>query len=117
MEFETRFFVVDGVPVTGAGCVESHTPLDCEDRFDPKMERIRGDGLIVSRADVMADHLAFAEVVAAEFAAVGVRHFTLDVAAGVDGPLVVELNSLLNSGLYASQPAAVIAALDRCCLG
>lgn len=114
MEFETRFFVVDGRPVTGAGCVESLTPLDGEARFDPKMERIRGDGAIVSRPDVMADHRAFAEVVAGRFAADGVRFCSLDIATGADGPLVVEFNSLLNSGLYASEPAAVIAALDRC---
>jgi hypothetical protein len=38
--------------------------------------------------------------------------YVIDVALGPDGkPLIVELNSLLNSGLYASQPLRVTEAM------
>lgn len=114
MRYEYRLFVVDGRPVTGAGCVDRHTPLDCRAAFDTAVERERGDGSVVQEPDIVATLVKFGATVASE---VGVElprlsEYALDVALGPDDqPLVVELNGLRNSGLYASDPSLVIAAL------
>lgn len=113
MEYETRFFVVDGVAVTAAGCVEHLTPVDNEKPFDVKMERERYDGEVQAHSEIMAQYLPFVQKAVAGFRSEGLLHYTLDVAMGVQGPLVIELNGLLNSGLYASDPKIMVKAIDQ----
>ncbi|MBG0739004.1 ATP-grasp domain-containing protein [Paeniglutamicibacter antarcticus] len=116
MEFEYRVFVVGNTVVTAAGCVEEFTPLDNDGhRFDNKLRRHRQAkspveaepqtvGLLINFARDAVDALAL-EVPE-------LTDYVIDVAIGADGePLIVELNSLLNSGLYASQQCRVTAAM------
>lgn len=114
MRREYRLFVVGHRPVAGAGCVDRHTPADCRAApFDAAVERTRGDGGVVRDPGAVAALVAFGRDVAAELAAEEPRltDYTLDVAVGPRGPLVVELNGLRNSGLYACDPTPVVAAL------
>lgn len=111
MTYEYRLFVVDGRIVTGAGCLEELTPYDRRDTrvvFDTRMQRIRdtpvmGDkraAQIEDRADLLERYLSWAMPLARESR----RTFVLDLAlrAADNLPVVVELNALPNSGLYAS---------------
>lgn len=115
MEYQYRFFCVDGVPVTGAACIESHTPLDSTNlAFDPVVEQVRGSKDAQRRPDLVEKMHDFAVRVGAELYAEGMRHFTLDVALGADGePLVIECNDLPNAGLYACDPQRLLRALRR----
>ncbi|MFZ3481989.1 ATP-grasp domain-containing protein [Sphingomonas sp. 3-13AW] len=107
--YEYRLFVVDGKLVTGAGCVEHHTPLDNLEVFDPQMEPRRNRSSVDTYADVRDQHLAFAEKFVEEFAAEHGRHldYCLDVALDDQGrTFVIELNPPLNCGRYASDVGA-----------
>lgn len=116
MRFEYRVFVVGHQAVTGAGCVEEFTPLDSWAIFDTRVRERRHEGRayeVTAQPEVVGRLVEFARRVIDELRAERpeVRDYTLDVAIGPDGPLVIERNGLLNSGLYASQPQCVTDAL------
>ena len=116
MQDEYRVFVVDGVPVTGAGCIEAFTPCDRLPGtiFDPRVEGVRGSGQVREDHTRIAGYRAFAAEAAAALAAEApdLRDFTLDLATGPDGqPLIVELNPTVTSGLYASRIDRLVQAI------
>ena len=107
MRDEYRVFVVDGEPVTGAGCIEHHTPWDRVPghAFDPQVEAVRGSGEIRQDATLAQHYRDFAHRIAQEFARErpAMTDYVLDIAhLGDRAPVVVELNPLPASGLYAS---------------
>lgn len=139
MEYEYRLFVVDGRVVTGAGNVVAHTPLDNlgPTAFSPLVVRDRGVRLIPidygedtwavgteddptpparnveTRLELVAAFVATGQRIVDEIAAEAIlpRDYSLDLAV-IDGAIgVVELNELSNSGLYASDPKRMVAAL------
>lgn len=120
MTHEYRFFIVDGRTVTGAGCVEEFTPLNrLGDTFDPQMRAHRGNGIasvadsrVELRRDLAQQYLDFIAPIAGELPE-GMNTVVVDVAmdARMDTPLIVEFNTLPNSGLYASDVHATYRAL------
>lgn len=116
MEYEYRLFVVDHAVVAGAGCIEEHTPLlNQGDEFDPRVRRDRAARTAVeARPEVVGRLVAFGRGVAAQLGAEvpNLGTYVLDVAMGPSGePLVVELNGMLNAGLYAVNPVLITRAL------
>ena len=114
MEYEYRFFVVNGEVVTGAGCVEEFTPLNNRAQFDDRMRQVRSEGgPVTSQPEILERYLSFAKQAASEFSAEGLLNtYSLDLATGSDGQtLIIELNGLPNSGLYASDPHYVTRSL------
>lgn len=117
MRDEYRFFVSNGKVVTGAGCIEAFTPLDNISRedFHPVVEGVRGSGELRTDPELVEEMRLFAEEASNAFMECGVgKFFVIDIATMVhtDGSRnlgVVELNSLANSGLYASNHDRVIA--------
>jgi hypothetical protein len=114
MTHEYRFFVVDGQLVAGAGCVEVLTPLDATDRFSPIMERRRNQDTPKAEPEILNGHIAEAS----RFVAMAVaekpdlRHYALDMALNPNGnSVVLELNPMLNVGLYATAYEHVLAAI------
>lgn len=113
MTHETRFFVARGRVVSGAACIEEHTPLDREPGTDilaPVFEIRRNGGQRVRDEDVAKRLVAFAERAAEMIVAEEpeLRNFVLDAAIGPDGkPVMIELNPLVGSGLYANDPKAI----------
>ena len=121
MTYEYRFFVVDGKLVSGAGCVEEFTPFNHAGvfPFDPQMRERRGNGIaahgntpVEVREDLVQRYTEFATEVADVLPA-HMNTIVFDVALNADTgePLVVEFNTLPNSGLYASDVYAVYCAL------
>lgn len=117
MTHETRFFVAGGEVVSGAACIEEHTPLDREAGqgiLPPVFELGRNVGERV-RDEAVAERLvAFAREAAAMIVAEEpeLRNFVLDAAIGPDGaPVLIELNPLVGAGLYANDPVAIAEAL------
>lgn len=117
MTHETRLFMADGEVVSGAACIEEHTPLDREEGqgiLPPVFELGRNGGERV-RDEAAAERLvAFAREAAGMIVAEEpeLRNFVLDAAIGPDGvPVLIELNPLVDSGLYANDPVAVAEAL------
>lgn len=116
MEFEYRMFVTNGVVRTGAGNVEYHTPLDNPERkqFFTQLERKRNSGEELSdEAELVSRYVKFGQAVADELATEGFLDYTLDVAVNADTGevVVIEMNSLTNSGLYACDPVLILEGL------
>lgn len=119
LQYELRCFVVDGEVVTAAGNVEEFTPLDTISggllfdrvRLNTRLRQYRGhltaDGPseVKDQTAVAIRLLKFAQQVAAEFSGTVVIDVALD--ATTDTPVIVELNELPNSGLFASDPLSV----------
>lgn len=123
MTYEYRFFVVDGKLVSGAGCVEEFTPFNHVGvfPFDPQMRALRGNGIaahgdtdVEMREDLVQRYTDFAtEVVRTLPAHMNTVVFDVALNADTGEPLIVEFNTLPNSGLYASDVYAVYRALVR----
>lgn len=122
MMYEYRIFMVEGVPVTGAGCIPEYTPLDnLGDDFDPSLRKHRSQSNPIEPLPAFVDvYRTFAEQVSHEFAdeIPQLRNYVLDVALIPDKdlgftPIIVELNGSLNSGLYATRPVAVTTAMAK----
>ncbi len=117
MEYEYRFLVANHEVSTGAGCIEEYTPLDNLTPFDPQVRRRRGQNdPITQRPDLVNQMLPFAKKVAEQVKKESpkLNNYSLDIALSPEGqPMVIEMNGLLNSGLYASQPELVVKALAR----
>jgi len=122
MTYEYRVFVVDGIPVTGAGCIEEYTPLDHSGSgpFDPAVRLHRGNSVaatvnsaITHDSRTVRMHLAAAAPVIAHMAARGLRTYVVDMAYVPDrnDSVVVEFNSMPNAGLYACDAQALARAL------
>ena len=116
MRHEYRVFVVDGVPVCGAGCLVERTPLDhypAHGPFDPftRADRYDHDEPAQARPGLVAELVEAARPVAAALRAAGCSHCVVDMARGPAGPVLVEVNGLENAGLYACDPYAVAAAM------
>lgn len=116
MDYEYRVFVVGNTVVTAAGCIEEFTPLDNQGhRCDHQLRRHRQAKSPVEVAPDVAGVLTGFARNAVDALALEVPELTdyvIDVAIGPDGePLIVELNSLLNAGLYASRPDLVTRAM------
>lgn len=120
MRNETRFFVIDGKVVSGAACIEEFTPAD----RDPKkvanatsiiFEGERNDGKRFTDVSLALTLHAYANKFAKEVSAEDplMLNYVVDVAMGEDGPLIIEMNPLQNSGLYANDPALIVRALLR----
>lgn len=112
--FEYRMFIVDGAPVTGAGCIEAFTPAENLEIFDAQMEEKRNSGLVVTRDDIRDRYHQFAAIFCKEFAE---EHgegldFSLDLCIDAQtGEIkVIELNPPINLGRYASDVGAWLAA-------
>ncbi|MGW8431721.1 hypothetical protein ACWGJ9_11560 [Curtobacterium citreum] len=117
MRFEYRFFIVGGLPVTGAGCIVAHTPANHRwNTFDTRVQEHRGDPTspVVDDEELVRRLTTFAAKVAKQWAAErpDLGTAVIDVALDDhDEPLIVEFNGILNAGLYASDPRAVTVTL------
>lgn len=120
MTFERRVFVIDHNTVSSAGCIEEYQPYDSLSNHDPRMRRRRGvgDPDVIWAPEQTKVLLDFAHKVAREIKGGywddKLPEYVLDVAFGPDGqPLIVELNGIRNSGLYASDPDHVVYCLTQ----
>lgn len=121
MAYEYRLFVVDGQVVSGAGCIEEHTPYSRvrhSDLFDTRVRGQRGHGIIGEQPSDVVDHPDLVRrylKAGDELAELYGGTVTIDVAlnTATDDVVLVELNTLPNSGLYASNPDAVYLALAQ----
>lgn len=137
MTHEYRMFMVDGKPVTGAGCLEETTPLwSTGEQYSNLTRESRawtftreGDEEDWDRPDSAAPpppspnpELIKRYVEAAGLIGRGLpqeaRTCVIDLAWDPEGEHVVmiEANSMGNSGLYASRPRLVTEAMVRHCL-
>lgn len=113
---EYRTMVVGRTVVSGAGCIESNVPCDNEgEAFDSRMEILRGDGRTIRDVDLAERYRAFAEDFAARWADENgddtAYAFDLCVDA-VDGRIkAIEMNPMMNVGLYANDATRIVDAM------
>lgn len=114
---EYRIFVIDGRPVTGAGCIDLYTPLENKTPFDPKMQKIRREGIPYSDQSLanLYMNLAACEI-CPSFEREGIKDYTLDLFQTSTGEIgIVEINPAYNAGFYANDyPALLTAILESC---
>lgn len=115
---EYRVVVVGDAPVSGAGCIEAYTPLDGVGLFfDHRVEYLRNNGTVVDDPISVERYRAFAEEYAREWADAHGRDMAYSLDLSIDaetGAIVpIEMNPLLNLGLYANDPARIVAAMIR----
>lgn len=105
MHHEYRLFVANHEVTVGAGCIVDFTPLNSIGLdFDHRTQDVRGKSPVEQNPEVVARLVEFGRKVAREIQdeQPELRSYVLDVALDDHGdPLVVELNGLLNAGLYA----------------
>jgi hypothetical protein len=103
MHWEYRVFVIDGIPVTGAGCVECQTPLDNQKLFNPTMEKTRNKGVIEKQEKFVDLYREFATAITKQFKEKeGLLNYTLDLYLdNKQQPHIIELNPVYNAGFYA----------------
>lgn len=124
MTHETRFFVIDGKPTSGAACIESNTPQQTphhDDVLPPIWEIERNSGNMDDRRlrdrNLTALHMwNFVHDVCAEIAeeAPELTCYVIDIALGADNmPLVIELNPAASSGIYANNSIKIFEAIMK----
>jgi hypothetical protein len=114
--FEYRVIVVGDRIASGAGCIEAFTPGESlGEFFDDRMEMVRSSGEIAHRPDIAKRYVSFAcEFVAAWAAEHGAEcGYSLDLSIDArTGEVVpIELNPLLNLGLYANDADRIVHAM------
>lgn len=111
IEYEYRFFVINGKIVSGAGCIEEFTPLNNIEQFDCQLRKNRK---LISKIEINAEIVnklkVFAEEVVASFNEEGVcyEHYTLDVGIINGQPGIIELNDFKNVGYYAGNYSYIL---------
>lgn len=115
MRYEYRMFMIDNQPVCGAGCIELNTPLDnmgtC---FDPQMQKRRNGQ---SKADVEVNrelverYRQFAVKAGRQYKYCGYGAYVLDLCLIDNEVSIVELNGMMNAGLYALNMSALTRAM------
>jgi hypothetical protein len=113
---EYRVIVVGDKVACGAGCIEAFTPGESEGAFfDDRMEVVRNDGETVRDPELAARYLDFAREYAAAWAA---EHgaecgYSLDLSVDAESGTIVpiEMNPLLNLGLYANDADRIVDAM------
>jgi len=117
--FEYRFVVIDQIPVTGAGVTAWATPLNSEDQwiggaFCRKMTETP-TGL--HREERIAEYRTYMDFIPSVIHDLAqecpeLKNYSLDVCIDAkDGkPKVIELNGILNLGLYACRPKSIVEA-------
>lgn len=114
MEYEYRMFMVGDEPVCGAGNIGVLTPVDNEARFDPKMQRTRADmdrSTVERRPDLAERYRVAAVRFGRALAGDGYGAYALDLCL-IDGEVsIVELNGMMNAGLFALDMDALTRAM------
>jgi len=117
---EYRMFVIDGKVVTGAGCVESMTPNERSlHDFDDMMEEQRNRSQMNARPllrdrMVNAAQMFVADILNAPESEAYAPGFVMDLYLGEDNAIhIVEINPVMRSGLYASNPKLIFDAAVR----
>jgi len=113
---EYRVIVVGDRVACGAACIEAHTPAESEGMFfDDRMEVVRGSGEIVRMPDLADRYKEFAKEYAAAWTA---EHgagcgYSLDLSIDAETSRIVpiEMNPLLNLGLYANDADMIVDAM------
>lgn len=103
---EYRVFMVGGLPVTGGYHFDENTPLNAT---EPETNLRVAGGVFNTltsdhalRPDQVEAYVRFARRFHEANTTTLPDSYALDVATGEDGPCVVELNAILNSGLFAA---------------
>lgn len=113
MKYEYRMFIVDGVIVSGAGCIEAHTPLVNTKRFNTLVEYERNDGMIVDEPYIVDRLIGYADeiVTHTNYHYPEVQTYVVDVYLYEDGSLgMIERNGFSNSGFYGNDLKAIVSA-------
>lgn len=114
MEYEYRVFIIGDEPVCGAGNIGVLTPVNNEARFDPKMQWTRTDmdrSTVERRPDLAERYREAAVRFGRALAGNGYGAYVLDLCL-IDGEVsIVELNGMMNAGLFALDMDALTRAM------
>lgn len=116
MEYEYRIVMIDGEPVTGAGCVEEFTPLDNISDFDVRARQTRAPRTSITEMPkgLLEKYIELAKEFSNDiYNEAGLRNYVLDLCTINGKPSVVELNSCYNFGFYACNVDKIVIKLTQ----
>lgn len=114
MKYEYRFFVYNGVLISGAGCVEEHTPLVNTKQFNTLMEAYRSETVIEDCPQIVERYIEVAKQIVSLTNATepNVKNYSLDLCLYEDDTIgMIERNPFSNSGLYAQDLESIVKAV------
>lgn len=114
MKYEYRFFVYNGVLISGAGCVEEHTPLVNTKQFNTLMEAYRSETVIEDCPQIVERYIEAAKQIVSLTNATepNVKNYSLDLCLYEDDTIgMIERNPFSNSGLYAQDLESIVKAV------
>lgn len=114
MKYEYRFFVYNGVLISGAGCVEEHTPLVNTKQFNTLMEAYRNETVIEDCPQIVERYIEVAKQIVSLTNATepNVKNYSLDLCLYEDDTIgMIERNPFSNSGLYAQDLESIVKAV------
>lgn len=114
MKYEYRFFVYNGVLISGAGCVEEHTPLVNTKQFNTLMEAYRSESVIGDSPQIVERYIEVAKQIVSLTNATepNVKNYSLDLCLYEDDTIgMIERNPFSNSGLYAQDLESIVKAV------
>lgn len=105
VQYEYRMFMVGDQPVCGAGNIGMKTPIDnMHTRFDPQVQEHRDDGTVdnvVVKPELVERYREFAVRAGRMLSHCGYAAYVLDLCLIDDEVSIVELNGMMNAGLFA----------------
>lgn len=116
MKNEYRFFVINGELVSGAGCIEEHTPLANTKQFNTLVEEYRSKSEITDNPVLIERYLKLAtEIVALTTETEPtVKSYSLDMCLYEDDTIgMIERNEYHNSGFYAQDINSIVKAVIK----
>ena len=114
MKYEYRFFVYNSVLISGAGCVEEHTPLVNTKQFNTLMEAYRNETVIEDCPQIVERYIEVAKQIVSLTNATEpkVKNYSLDLCLYEDDTIgMIERNPFSNSGLYAQDLESIVKAV------
>lgn len=114
MKYEYRFFVYNGVLISGAGCVEEHTPLVNIKQFNTLMEEYRNETVIEDCPQIVERYIEVAKQIVSltNITEPNVKNYSLDLCLYEDDTIgMIERNPFSNSGLYAQDLESIVKAV------
>lgn len=105
IRYEYRMFMVGDQPVCGAGNIGLKTPIDnMHTRFDPQVQEHRDDGTVdnvVVKPELVERYREFAVRAGRMLSHCGYAAYVLDLCLIDNEVSIVELNGMMNAGLFA----------------
>lgn len=114
MKYEYRFFIYNGVLISGAGCIEEHTPLVNTKQFNTLIQEYRNESPIEDLPQIVEKYIEVAKKIVSltNRTEPKIKNYSLDLCLYEDNTIgMIERNPFPNSGLYGQDLETIVKAV------